>query len=578
MAEPEATAPVRSHSLRRDFARLLVLAILAPALLLTGFVTWRDAAFRRAQLGERLASAAQSTARDVDDFLAAHLAAITVLAERRSQAGNLDDLEAWNTDFVRMRRYYRGFSTLLATDPGGTIRASVPDVAGTGRRSVRDREYFQVPARTGRPHVSNTFRGRVLGTDPLIAVSGPLVDARGFAGVVEGSIPTNAFAPLRGTELRRRGYEMLLLDRANAVIHATGGLPFSALQVLPAARADAIAGAPGAKTRRLRRVDAVLRDGGDAYAATASLDSGWRLVLLVPKRELDDELWRHAGGLLLLLALVAGSTLGVAWLLLRSLARGTGQLLERMQRLALDRATEPLDPTGMPREMALLAIAMNRMSARLHEAYRRVSDGLQEQQRLRQSLEVALDEREREIAERTIELRRAVAELDRLSRTDPLTGCLNVRGLHEFVVPLWQELRLTASPLGLLALDVDHFKPFNDRYGHPAGDAALKRVVGAIRSALHGARDEVARPGGEEFLVLLPDADAEQAAEVAERIRMSVREADIPHDATHAGRLTVSIGVAVVRPDDGDTFEAAAARADEALYRAKAKGRDCVSE
>jgi diguanylate cyclase (GGDEF)-like protein len=578
MAEPEATAPARSRSLRRDFARLLVLAILVPALLLTAFVTWRDAAFRRAQLGDRLASAAQSTARDVDEFLAAHLAAVTVLADRRSQAGNLDDLEAWTTDFARVRRYYRGIRTLLATDAGGTVRASVPDMRGVGVRNVADREYFRVPARTGAAHISNTFRGRAVGNDPLIAVSAPLVAGGRFAGVVEGSITTDVFAPLRGTELRRRGYEMLLLDRADRVIHATGDLPYAALQQLPPSHAAQIAGPRDNTSRRLRRVHAVLRDGGDAYAATASLESGWRLVLLIPKRELDDQIWRHAGGLLLLLALVAGSTLGVAWLLLRSLARGTGQLLERMQRLALDRASEPLDPTGMPREMALLAIAMNRMSARLHEAYRRVSDGMQEQQRLRQSLEVVLDEREREIAERTLELRRAVAELDRLSRTDPLTGCLNVRGLHEFVVPLWQELRLAGAPLGVLALDVDHFKPFNDRYGHPAGDAALKRVVGAIRSALHGEQDEVARPGGEEFLVLLPDADAAQAVEVAERIRQSVHEADIPHADAQGGRLTISIGVAVARAEDGDSIEAAMARADEALYRAKARGRDCVAE
>ncbi|HZV22857.1 MAG TPA: GGDEF domain-containing protein, partial [Luteimonas sp.] len=196
---------------------------------------------------------------------------------------------------------------------------------------------------------------------------------------------------------------------------------------------------------------------------------------------------------------------------------------------------------------------------------------------LRESLEHVVDAREREIAQRTQELRGAVAELDRLSRTDALTGCLNYRGFREVAMVLWQEARASGSPLAALALDIDYFKAYNDRYGHPRGDTALKRFAGAVRSALYHREDIVVRPGGEEFIVFLPDTTLEQALHVAERIVISVQHADIAHADSPVGVLTVSIGVACRLEDDGQDPEVMLSRADAALYRAKNAGRNRVS-
>ena len=111
-------------------------------------------------------------------------------------------------------------------------------------------------------------------------------------------------------------------------------------------------------------------------------------------------------------------------------------------------------------------------------------------------LKTVLEEREHEITERTASLRAVVSELDRLSRTDAMTGCLNYRGFTEAGERLWQEARASGAPLSVLALDIDHFKRYNDLYGHAEGDSALRRFAGAVRSALLHADDVLARPGG----------------------------------------------------------------------------------
>ena len=581
---PSATAPSARPrwALRREFAQLLLLTVLLPALLLSAVVLWSDARQRRGQTHDRLVSVAESTARDIDEFLDMQLAVVANLAERRSAAGTLDDMTAWKADLIRTRRYFPGLLTMLVADAAGRVQVSDPELrpAGTPVRMVTDRDYFRIPAATSRAYVSDAFRGRALGRDPLVAVSAPLLRDGRFAGVVEASIRSDAFAALRGRSLQQRGYELLLVDRRHTVIYATDALPWQPLQPLdhsPLLAAIAQGQRTGSR-RMMPALQGVLRDGGDAFAITAPLAVGWHLMVLVPTEMTDAELQRQ--GLLLLgvvLLLISGMLL-VAWWQLRRLDRSIGDVLGQMRRYALDQDSPPIATDDMPAELAPLAETMNELGARLSDSYRTLSLSFDQQRRLSAWLEEAVSEREREIAARTGELREAVAQLDRMARTDSLTGSLNHRGLHELLAGLWQTQGGQDAALALLSLDIDHFKDYNDRYGHPAGDSALKRVVGAIRSALRGTQDEVARAGGEEFLVLLPDADIAAAHAVAERIRDSVQAAGIPHDGSDSGVLSISIGIAVVQPRHEQDIDAALKRADEALYRAKRAGRDRVSE
>lgn len=561
--------PPLKWSLHRRLARVLATAVVLPVLLLAVVGLWYEGSRSRALLGERMTLVAQSTAREIDEFVAVHLAAVVVMAERRTQSGSVDDVAQWRADMAGLRRHYPGFTGLLVADRTGTVVAVASDVqpVGTGAL-VADREYFRVPRDSRRAHVSGGFRGRATGGQPLIAVSAPLYDRDGrFAGVAEGSIRSQTFAELRADELYRRGYEVLLLDDEYRVIYTSRGLPYQMLQQLQGA--ERARWEQPALQNRVLLLRGVLREDGNARATVALLRPGWRLALLVPQELTQAEGRRQLAVLcgLLLLAIV-GAVL-VVWRQGRTFATSLNGLLERMQRLALDSVPEPLDPTTMPRELAPLAESLNHMAARLGAAYRRVTAGLAEERRLAASLEHTLAEREQVIAERTMALSAAVAELDRLNRTDPLTGCLNVRGLRE---ALTEHDDAQTSPLAVLAIDVDLFKGYNDHYGHPAGDVALCRVVGAIRSALRGTEDVLARAGGEEFIVLLPEAGREVADSVAERIRQQVHAADIAHLAAPQGRVTVSIGIAVGEP--AESTIALLNRADQALYRAKRDGRD----
>jgi diguanylate cyclase (GGDEF)-like protein len=183
-------------------------------------------------------------------------------------------------------------------------------------------------------------------------------------------------------------------------------------------------------------------------------------------------------------------------------------------------------------------------------------------------------ELEAKIHERTHELAEANTRLAQLAVTDGLTGLYNHRHFHERLALEVERSQRSGLPLSLLMLDVDHFKQFNDSYGHPAGDEVLRqlaRVLGDTRRA----NDVVARYGGEEFAVILVDTAKFTGAKVAERIRERVYGHDFSEAAARAGRIGVSIGVATF-PDDGSDPESLLRAADAALYAAKRAGRNRV--
>jgi diguanylate cyclase (GGDEF)-like protein/PAS domain S-box-containing protein len=166
------------------------------------------------------------------------------------------------------------------------------------------------------------------------------------------------------------------------------------------------------------------------------------------------------------------------------------------------------------------------------------------------------------------ELVEARAEADRLAHIDHLTGVANRRSL----APVLDQH--AGRPVGLLLLDLDHFKLINDEHGHAAGDAVLVAVADRLRTSVR-ADDAVVRMGGEEFLVVLRDiADEEQLRAIGENLRERIGSEPIAIGGTSV-RVTASVGAASVAPDDTN-YEAGVSRADRALYLAKQDGRDCV--
>ena len=169
---------------------------------------------------------------------------------------------------------------------------------------------------------------------------------------------------------------------------------------------------------------------------------------------------------------------------------------------------------------------------------------------------------------------RAIVEL---AHQDSLTGTANRRVFDQQLSGLWTQAIEEGRRITILLLDVDHFKAYNDRYGHQAGDEALRQIAGAIKASVARPLDVLARYGGEEFAAVLYDMDGRQARAVAELMRRAVLRLGIEHRGSGPlGRVTISVGVAAVKPDRERGPQGALQLADQSLYDAKAKGRNRV--
>lgn len=188
-----------------------------------------------------------------------------------------------------------------------------------------------------------------------------------------------------------------------------------------------------------------------------------------------------------------------------------------------------------------------------------------------------LDGMRRKLREISDELSSANRRLEQVSQLDGLTGLANRRHFDGFLAHRMADARRRREPLSLVLCDVDFFKPYNDQYGHVAGDECLKRVAGVVAGACRRDTDLAARYGGEEFVLVLPDTPAAGAEIVAERARHDLATLGIPHAGSpRSGQVTLSAGISVFGTEADQAPESLIARADKALYRAKETGRNRV--
>lgn len=185
-------------------------------------------------------------------------------------------------------------------------------------------------------------------------------------------------------------------------------------------------------------------------------------------------------------------------------------------------------------------------------------------------------ELEHKVAERTRELEEANRRLEALSTTDGLTGIANRRRFDEALQNEWNRALRVRQPIALLMLDIDLFKNYNDRYGHQAGDDCLRSVGRILEANSRRSSDLAARYGGEEFVLLASHTDTERAVHLANVVRESIESLELTHADAPQGKMTVSVGVAVMHPETGQQPERLVRKADEALYRAKNAGRNRV--
>lgn len=185
-------------------------------------------------------------------------------------------------------------------------------------------------------------------------------------------------------------------------------------------------------------------------------------------------------------------------------------------------------------------------------------------------------ELEQRVVQRTEELQVLNSRLETLSLTDALTGIANRRHFDEVLAKEWKRAQRMGEPLALAVVDVDWFKAYNDHYGHLAGDSCLQEVAQTLASAISRSSDLVARYGGEEFVFLAPATSLANAQGMAEKLVQSVAALALPHLRSPLGHVSISIGVTAMQADAKLPPQTLLQRADSALYRAKALGRNCV--
>ncbi len=205
---------------------------------------------------------------------------------------------------------------------------------------------------------------------------------------------------------------------------------------------------------------------------------------------------------------------------------------------------------------------------------------LAEQRRLRKiwAAELLSSKRllEQRVEERTRQLSEANRQLELLSVTDALTGLANRRRFDSYLAAEWQRASRLGQKVGLMMLDVDWFKNYNDQYGHLQGDECLRQIGQLLKLGARRATDLAARYGGEEFALVVPQAEVQYLKQQAELMRVAFASLHIPHQGSPLGHVTVSIGIAVLMPMAQQQPELLIQLADEALYRAKHQGRNQV--
>lgn len=567
-------------TLHRDLTIGLSLLALLPALALGLVLAERAAEQREERAASLLSETTRVAGTRLDALFTEHRNAMAALASSIARAQRFDrtSLAEW---LEAHHAIYRDYLTTLAADASGDIVAATALMDGQPQRimdlahNVTDRPYFAAPMRDGGAYVSDVFRGRGLGADPIVAISHAVDGADGQRwGIVEGSLDLRTLARF-GEAMRafEYGAELMVVDGRNRVIYASDAQRYPPLSRLSASTI-APAGHPALAN------GSVWRDASGRFLVAASdAERGWRVIARLPLRPI------LAGvvGDLRITALWLLATVLVAALLSAALARRVRKPLARLaaavRALDLDGIEARIEaPPGAPDEIRAVYQHLATVSQRLHKSYRQLSAASEAGKHYRDQLEQTLDRRDAEIESRTRELEHSNARLRELSNVDPLTGLANRRHFHETIDRVWRHGMREQSPVAVAIVDLDHFKAYNDSYGHQGGDQCLVRVATAMASVVNRSLDLVARCGGEEFMLVLGNTALDDALTIAERTRQLIEDLAIPHKGSSTDSIvTLSCGVAGAVPQRGSHYDELVRLADRALYYAKENGRNVVA-
>ena len=519
--------------------------------------------------GQTLDTQAVSTAAVLSDGLYERMREVQLLAESVMLTQSGIDREAWLRVLDKMQQTRPQFAWLGVTDAQGMVLVAAQGMLEG--KSVASRPWFQAALKG--PFAGDVHPAKLLASllpaqrygEPwrFIDFAAPLLDNQGtLIGVlgVHGSWTwaDDVIQSLSSKDSRYEGVKVFILNKKGEVLFQPRDLPDLSKEPLKL-------------PRDLDKRPRVLAwpDGEGFITALAPVrprnqltDLGWTVVVRQPV-DVAVRTALEIQRLVIIVGVLAGMLgIALAWLVAKRLSRPLSSMAMAAERIAMGERGVAMDGHGGVAELRQFSSAVTRMT--------------QELLRHEQSLMAARDELEQKVRERTAELEasnnelaRANAELDGLSRHDALTRLPNRRAADDRLVQELARHRRSETPLTIMLLDVDHFKAINDTHGHAVGDQVLMEVARRMSVICRGT-DFVARFGGEEFLMLLPDTDALGAERLAGKVLEWV--ASLP--VGPVPQVTASIGMVSVTPDrhldPGPLVDAA----DQALYKAKRGGRN----
>ena len=541
MAGSSLGAWLRLESIKSRIIVFALLATLIPSLV-TGWLFYvQNRRFLRETIAQGLQSATSQAARETDLWLKERLYEVRVFASSYVVSESLGvptgSAESSRSiaarrlrDYLRsVREKFTDYEELAVVDPAGeTVASSATSSGDPSATGSPLPEGWLARARAGEATIGAPYwdEWREAG---VVIVAQPVIGSDDqFLGVVAATLNFRAVTTILADHSRHGESALHLVDAGGAVIA-------SSIQLPPPFMGARL---PATTTRELfaEQGSPVAYSGVRGVPVVGVLRVlprlGWGVVA-------EQERSRAFAGIVRLrnLSAAVGGTLLlgiglIAYLLALSIVRPLDRLTAGAAKVAAGNLEVELPQAGRG-ELGVMTEIFNHMVARLRASH---------------------------------------TELHELSITDSLTGLANRKHLMETLEAEIERCRRYRRPLAVAMIDIDHFKRFNDTFGHLAGDEVLRRLAAIFRASLRSA-DFAARYGGEEFLIVLPETDAATAVEIAERIRARVAAESAQRDAV-SPRITVSAGIAAASGDED--LEVLIHKADAALYRAKEGGRDRI--
>jgi diguanylate cyclase (GGDEF)-like protein len=445
-----------------------------------------------------------------------------------------------------MRQDLPWIRSVSVVDKTGRVRCSTSaHIVGL---DLHDRSYFQRAINAKNFVVSDYIFSRAANLPTIMAAFPAVSPLTGEHAVMIAAIDLKWMSELMRRRTQRLGMSAVLVDGTGTVLAASRpedsvhvGHPLVEKKLLAAVSNHEI------DTEKDSGSMLFTSEGGEKLEVTFARVEGTqaRMIVTINESQLLGEIDRSIRaayiqlGLLVLFALLGGWLAGE-----RLIIRPISIITSLAERFGHGDLSSPEDDMRLPPEFQPLARAFGRMAMQLRE-------------------------REREL----------VATNDRLqvmASVDMISGLANRRGLQNRLEFEWKKAEQTGGPVSLIMIDVDHFKLFNDTYGHLEGDKCLRQVGEALAAIAGEVSGFAARYGGEEFCLLLPKTNGIAAMDIGERVRAAVEDLHIPHSMSAFQYITVSAGMAAVAPGQASSVQDLIEAADAALYAAKHRGRNTV--